>query len=69
MNHELGTMELFSQKFKEKIGKILEIDKPVVIALHRSLVNEYKNYGRVIYVTPENREKLPENVVNLLGFQ
>jgi len=66
---ELGTMELFSQEFKEKIGEILELKKPVIVALHRNLVNEYKNHGNVIYVTPENREKLPEDIIGLLGLQ
>ena len=63
---ELGTMELFSQKFKEKIKKILKLDKPVIIVLHRNLVNKYKKYGNVIYVTPENRENLPEEIVKLV---
>ena len=65
---ELGTMELFSREFKEKMGKILELDKPAIVALHRNLVNEYKKYENVIFVTPENREKLPENVIDLLGL-
>jgi len=64
---EMGTMELFSKKFKEKIEKVLELEKPVIVALHRNLTNEYKKYGKIIYVTLENREKLPEVVINLLG--
>jgi len=66
---ELGTMELFSHKFKEKMVKILELNKPVIVALHGNLVNEYKKYGKVIFVTPENRENLSEDVISLLGFQ
>ena len=66
---ELGTMELLSQKFKEKIKKILELEKPVIVTLHRNLVNKYKNYGKIIYITPENREKMPERIIDLLGFQ
>ena len=62
---ELGTMELFSQKFKEKIEKILGLDKPVIIVLHRNLVKKYKNYGKVFYVTQENRDTLPEKIVEL----
>ena len=63
---ELGTMELFSQKFKEKMDKILKLEKPVIVALHRNLVNEYEKYGKVIYVTLENREKLPEEIVKVV---
>ena len=65
---ELGTMELFSQKFKEKMGELLELKKPVIVALHRNLVDKYKNYGKMIYVTQENREKLPEEIVNLINL-
>jgi len=60
---ELGTMELFSQKFKEKMEKILDLEKPVIVVLHRNLVNKYRKYGKVIYVTPENRDKIPEEII------
>jgi nucleoside-triphosphatase len=63
---ELGTMELFSQKFKENVNMILKTDKPVVIALHRNLIKDYQKYGKVIWVDSRNREKLPEEIVNLL---
>jgi nucleoside-triphosphatase len=63
---ELGTMELFSQKFREKIEKILELDKPVIIVLHRNLVQKYRSYGKLFYVTPENRNELPERIISLV---
>ncbi len=63
---ELGKMELFSERFKEKIKEILKSDKLTLIVLHRNLIEEYKEYGKVIWVTPENREELPEEIAKLL---
>ena len=63
---ELGTMELFSQKFKEKMDKILELEKTVIVVLHINLVEKYKKYGKIIHVTPENREILPKEIVNMI---
>ena len=63
---ELGTMELFSLKFKGKMEKILELEKPVIVVLHRNLVDKYKKYGKIIFVTAENREKLPEEIVKVV---
>lgn len=63
---ELGTMELFSQKFKEKMDEILELEKTVIVVLHINLVEKYKKYGKIIHVTPENREILPKEIVNMI---
>lgn len=66
---EIGKMELFSEKFRKKLKEILSTDKPLVCVLHRSLINQYEMYGKVLYVTRGNRETLQEDVINLLGFQ
>ena len=63
---ELGTMELFSKKFKEKIENILKLDKLIIIVLHRNLIRKYEKYGKIFYVTPENRNKLPEEIIQLI---
>jgi nucleoside-triphosphatase len=60
---ELGKMEFFSLKFKEKIFEILNSDKKVIACLHRNFVNQFKNFGKIIEVTFENREKLPEEIL------
>ena len=62
---EIGKMELFSTRFKDKIEEMLKIKKPFVCVLHRNLVYAYKKYGNFIYVTPENRENLPESIVKV----
>ena len=66
---EIGKMELFSEKFREKLKEVLSTDKPLVCVLHRNLINQYEKYGKVLYVTHDNRETLQEDVINLLGFQ
>ena len=63
---ELGTMELFSKKFNEKIENILKLDKLIIIVLHRNLVRKYQKYGKIFYVTSENRNKLPEKIIQLI---
>ena len=65
---EIGKMELFSEKFRDKLEKILSTDKSLVCVLHRNLIEQYKRYGKILYVTPKNRETLHEDVINLLGF-
>ena len=64
---EIGKMELFSKKFKERVEEILKSDKPVVCVLHRKLVKTYEKYGKIFWVNPENRERLPEKIVKLLN--
>ena len=59
---EIGKMELFSKTFKEKIDELLTQDKPTICVLHRNLVGKYKEFGKVVWITPENREKLSEEL-------
>lgn len=60
---EIGKMEMFSEKFKKEVIKLMLIDKPVVAVLHRSLVDNFKEYGEVIEVTEKNRRELPSKVI------
>lgn len=64
---ELGKMEFFSKKFKEKIYEILNSDKKVIACLHRNFVGEFRKYGKVIEVITENRDKLPEEIAEELS--
>ena len=59
---EIGKMEFYSEKFKEKIYGLLLVDKPLLAVLHRDFVEEFKDYGEIIKVTRENRDKLPRIV-------
>lgn len=55
---ELGTMEFFSAKFKQKVEEVLESGKPVVAVVHRNYARLYKKTGIMFQVTPKNREKI-----------
>ncbi len=60
---ELGRMEFFSSKFKEKVLEILNSDKQLIACLHRNFIDEFKKYGKLIEVTLENKEKLPQEII------
>lgn len=60
---EIGKMEFFSIKFKQKLQEVLESEKPLIAVLHRTFVNQFRKYGKVIEVTFKNREKLPEEIL------
>jgi nucleoside-triphosphatase len=59
---EIGRMEFFSLKFKEKIYEILNSNKIIIAVLHRDFINQFKKYGEIIEVNLENRNKLPEEI-------
>jgi nucleoside-triphosphatase len=61
---EIGTMELFSAKFKQKINEILKSEKPLIAAVHRNYAKNYEKIGTMIHVTPENREKITDTIVS-----
>jgi nucleoside-triphosphatase len=62
---EIGKMEIFSEKFKQKVFEILNSDKKVIAVLHRNFVSKFKNYGKIFEVTKENRESLPKEIAEL----
>ena len=65
---EVGTMELFSAKFKEAVRKALKSRKPVLAVVHwkakDKLISEAKSRedSETFTVTQENRNKLPETI-------
>lgn len=63
---EIGKMEFFSQIFKEKIDKLFQSEKPVLAVVHRDFVGMYGKYGPVLFVTPENRERLVADILSLI---
>ena len=63
---EIGKMEFFSEKFKQKLQEVLESDKPLIAVVHRNFVEKFRKYGRVIEVTKENREDLPKEIVKIM---
>jgi nucleoside-triphosphatase len=62
---EIGKMEFFSEKFKQKVFEILNSNKKVIAVLHRNFVSQFKRYGKIFEVTIKNRESLPEKIAEL----
>lgn len=66
---EIGPMELFSEKFREAVGKALESSKLVIAIVHWKshdrLISEVKNMedAEIFVVDYGNREKLPGLIV------
>lgn len=60
---EIGKMEFFSEKFKNKVNSLMLLNKPIIAVLHRDFVSQFKKYGEVIEVTPVNRENLPKELM------
>lgn len=68
---EIGKMELFSAKFRELVRNILDGEKPLLCVIKENsdiFTEEIKNRGDVSVVTVnyENREGLPEKVLDML---
>ncbi len=61
---ELGKMEFFSAKFKQRVNEILKSEKPVIAAVHRNYAKIYEKMGMMLRVTPENREKIADIIIS-----
>jgi nucleoside-triphosphatase THEP1 len=59
-------MELHSPAFKQLISDLMASPKTIVIALHRSLVNQYKEKGKLFTLTRENYHEIKKDVLVLL---
>jgi nucleoside-triphosphatase len=60
---EIGRMELFSEKFKEKVHEILISDKPVLAVVHRNFIHYYEKYGKLLWVNREKIEKITKELI------
>ena len=68
---EIGKMEVFSTKFRKLVRNILDGEKPLLGVIKENgdaFTEEIKNRGDVslLMVNYENRESLPEKVLNML---
>lgn len=64
---EIGPMELRSQYFQEAVQQVLEAEQPVVATLHRRLVDQYSEHGRVIRLTRDSFDDVKRDVLQKLG--
>ena len=63
---EIGKMEVFSEKFKEFLFEVLESDKKVIATLNLALLKEFKEYGKVFWLTRENYGKIKQSLLKIL---
>ncbi len=63
---EIGTMELYSDKFKKVVKDRLNDDIPVLAVLHRHHVDKYEGYGEVFELTKSNYDILKLELIDKL---
>ena len=69
---EVGKVEVESQAFMDAVNEALEVDKPMLITLHKKSRNPLlqeirrRNDVRILEVTPTNRNILPFKIVSLM---
>lgn len=65
---EIGVMELQSDKFKEALNKAINSDKTLLATLHTNLINDYRNEGKVIWVTRKTNSETHKKVLDLINY-
>ncbi len=69
---EIGKMEVESEAFVKAVRDAMEIDKPMILTLHKKSRNPLlqdirrRDDVRILEVTPVNRNLLPYKIVNIL---
>jgi nucleoside-triphosphatase len=69
---EVGKMEVGSEKFIEAVKKAIDIDKPLILTLHKKsrnpLLQDIRRRAdmRILEVTPINRNLLPYKIIKIL---
>jgi nucleoside-triphosphatase len=70
---EVGKMEVESEKFADAVRKALDVDKHIILTLHKKSRNPLlqdirrRDDVRILEVTPINRSLLPYKIMKLLG--
>ncbi|HLD59888.1 MAG TPA: nucleoside-triphosphatase [Candidatus Bilamarchaeaceae archaeon] len=59
---QIGTIELRSTRFGDKLQELLESRKPVICTLEEQLLPKYKVFGEVREVNYENKTQLEEEI-------
>ncbi len=64
---EIGTMELYSDYFVEKMEQLLDRDKLVLAVLHRNQVGKYGEEGELFDLDKEEYETIKQKIKELLS--
>jgi nucleoside-triphosphatase len=65
---EIGKMEMLSERFKSLLSEVLRSDKKVVATLNLALLDEFKNYGKLFFLTRENYEKIKKEILTSISL-
>jgi len=63
---EIGAMELCSKLFEKKLEEILKSEKNILATLHRNYIDKYNKYGKVIWLTKEDRNDVFEKIKEMI---
>jgi len=63
---EIGTMELYSDYFVEKMEELLDSKKPVLAVLHRNQVKKYENQGELFDLEKEDYASVKRKIKDIL---
>lgn len=64
---ELAPMEMFSQDFRKIIVNLFKTNKPILVAVHRSLIKNYEKEGKVIWVTRNKVNEIVDDIITKLN--
>lgn len=59
---EIGTMELFSDRFEKAVLDLLKGRKPVLAVLHRNYTDEYSEFGKIYTLNRDNYSEIKEKI-------
>ncbi len=60
---EIGKMEICSEKFKSMLEKVFNSKKIVIATLHRSLIEKYKDKGKLIWLEKNKADLIKKQIL------
>lgn len=64
---EIGKMEFYSKKFKDKIFEIMKSNINILATLHRDFVEQFKIYGKFFVLNKNNKENIKNEILKLIS--
>lgn len=63
---EIGRMEMESRWFNRKIKEVMNTKVNLIATLHRNYINIFNRYGKVYFITLENRERVFNEILEAI---
>jgi nucleoside-triphosphatase THEP1 len=57
---------MFSNRFKKFVDRVFLLDKPLIAIVHRNLVPEYRDKGKLFSLTRDNFDKIRTSILSEL---